>query len=62
VGQVLGLAAEGEDILVHRVSRAEVLDLLANDQINNGHTLVALQWFALHWERLKSTWDSGFSG
>ncbi|EAQ95837.1 NUDIX domain-containing protein [Congregibacter litoralis] len=58
VGQVRGLALEGEDILVHRVSRRDALALLAEDRINNGHTLVALQWFALHGERLKQTWNS----
>lgn len=56
VGQVLGLAEEGEDILVHRLGRGEVMELLAQDRINNGHTLVALQWFALHWERLRERW------
>ncbi len=59
VGKILGLAEEGEDILVHRLSRPEVLELLARGRINNGHTLVALQWFALHWERLRETWISG---
>ncbi|WP_439100701.1 NUDIX domain-containing protein [Congregibacter sp.] len=58
VGQVCGLAVEGEDILVHRISRCEALELLAEDRINNGHTLVALQWFALHGERLKQAWSS----
>ncbi|WP_439107226.1 NUDIX domain-containing protein [Congregibacter sp.] len=59
VGQVLGLEDEGEDILVHRIPRAEVMELLAQNQINNGHTLVALQWFALHGERLRDAWNSG---
>lgn len=58
VGEVLGLAEEGEDILVHRLSRSEVLALLAANRINNGHTLVALQWFALNWERLRSEWTA----
>lgn len=59
VGQVCGLAEEGEDILVHRVSRDDALELLAANQVSNGHTLVALQWFALHGERLKEAWMSG---
>jgi ADP-ribose pyrophosphatase len=56
VGEVLGLDEEHEDILVHRVSREESLELLARGRINNGHTLVALQWFALHGERLRERW------
>lgn len=61
VGEVLGLDEEGEDILVHRLPRAEVLDLLRSDRINNGHTLVALQWLALHGEQLRQRWlgDAG---
>lgn len=58
VGQVRGLAEEGEDILVHRVSREHALELLAANQVGNGHTLVALQWFALHGERLKDAWKN----
>ena len=56
IGAVRGLSEEGEDILVHCLSRDEVLDLLRSDRINNGHTLIALQWFALHWERLRERW------
>lgn len=61
VGEVLGLDEEGEDILVHRLPRAEVLEMLRNDRVNNGHTLVALQWLALHGEQLRQRWlgDAG---
>ena len=58
VGEVLGLDDEGEDILVHRIPRRETLDLLAANQINNGHTLVALQWLAIHGEALRDRWLS----
>jgi ADP-ribose pyrophosphatase len=57
VGAVRGLPEEGEDILVHRLGREAVLELLAANRINNGHTLIALQWFALHWERLRLRWQ-----
>lgn len=56
VGEVHGLDAEQEDILVHRLPREEALALLAADRIANGHTLVALQWLALHGERLRRAW------
>jgi ADP-ribose pyrophosphatase len=56
VGEVQGLDEEGEDILVHRLPRAEALGLLAQDRVPNGHTLVALQWLALHGDRLRREW------
>ncbi|WOJ93455.1 NUDIX domain-containing protein [Congregibacter variabilis] len=58
-GEVRGLAEESEDILVHRIPRAEVMEMLLANQVNNGHTLIALQWFALHGERLREAWGGG---
>lgn len=55
-GEVHGLDSEGEDILAHRIPRSEALALLAADRIANGHTLVALQWLALHGDRLRQRW------
>lgn len=55
-GEIRGLDSEGEDILVHRIAREEALQLLRDGAINNGHTLVSLQWFALHWESLRARW------
>lgn len=55
-GQILGLDDEGEDILVHRIPRPEVLSLLQQGVVNNGHTLVALQWLALHGDALRERW------
>jgi len=55
-GDVLGLDEEGEDILVHRVSRETALALLAADRVPNGHTLIALQWLQLHWRQLRERW------
>ncbi len=55
-GEVHGLAAEGEDILVHSLPRSEALDLLRRDRIPNGHTVIALQWLALNGEALRRRW------
>src|SRR6056297_685832 len=55
-GQVHGLEQEGEDILVHSVTREEALALLAADRIPNGHTLIALQWLQLHAQSLRERW------
>jgi ADP-ribose pyrophosphatase len=56
IGGIHGLAEEGEDILVHSVSRAEALDMVARDRIPNGHTLVALLWLQIHGDRLRECW------
>ena len=45
-GSVKGLAGEHEDILVHQIARSEALAMLSRGEINNGHTLIALQWLA----------------
>jgi ADP-ribose pyrophosphatase len=55
-GAVHGLDAEHEDILVHRVPRTEALAMLDRGEVVNGHTLIALQWLALHGERLRARW------
>ncbi|MDX1734938.1 MAG: NUDIX domain-containing protein [Halioglobus sp.] len=55
-GSVHGLEEEGEDILVHTLPREEALAMLAADRIPNGHTLIALQWLALHVDSLRERW------
>jgi ADP-ribose pyrophosphatase len=55
-GAIKGLDGEYEDILVHQMPRTEALAILDRGDINNGHTLVALQWLALHGERLRADW------
>ena len=54
---VHGLVEEGEDILVHRLSRLDALELLARDKIPNGHTLIALQWLQIHGDDLRERWS-----
>lgn len=56
VGEIHGLAGEQEDILVHAIPRAEALALLDADRVNNGHTLIALQWLARHGDALRERW------
>jgi ADP-ribose pyrophosphatase len=58
VGEVHGLAEEHEDLLVHAISRVEALRMLDANKINNGHTLIALQWLARHGEALREQWLS----
>jgi ADP-ribose pyrophosphatase len=57
LGGIHGLEEEGEDILVHSVTRADALDLLAQNRIPNGHTLIALQWLHIHGAALRERWS-----
>ncbi len=56
IGGIHGLDDEGEDILVHSVSRADALQMVADDRIPNGHTLIALQWLQIHGDTLRERW------
>ena len=56
VGEVHGCRHEQEDLLVHALSRADALALLDANRINNGHTLIALQWLARHGDELREQW------
>jgi len=56
IGSLHGLHEEGEDILVHSVSRADALRMLAENRIPNGHTLIALQWLHIHGAALRERW------
>jgi ADP-ribose pyrophosphatase len=33
--------------------------MMDRNEINNGHTLIALQWLARHGERLRAAWQAG---
>jgi len=56
IGGLHGLQEEGEDILVHAVTRTDALQLLAENRIPNGHTLIALQWLHIHGAALRERW------
>ena len=60
-GTVQGLDSEHEDILVHQLPREQVMQMLDRNEINNGHTLIALQWLARHADRLRAQWLAGDS-
>ena len=55
-GGVHGCDHEHEDILVHRLPRGQVMQWLDEGAINNGHTLVALQWLRIHGDALRQRW------
>jgi ADP-ribose pyrophosphatase len=56
IGGLHGLQDEGEDILVHSVSRTTALGMVADNRIPNGHTLIALQWLQIHGDSLRERW------
>jgi ADP-ribose pyrophosphatase len=53
---VFGLDEEHEDIKVHRVSCEQAFAMLRDNKVNNGHTLIALQWLALNHQALRERW------
>lgn len=55
-GDIHGLQEEGEDILVHRFSRLEALELLNRNFIAAGHTVIALQWLQINGGQLRDRW------
>ena len=58
VGEVHGLDDEQEDLLVHAIPREQAIAMLDANSINNGHTLIALQWLARHGDTLRDRWLS----
>ena len=55
ISGVFGLPEEGEDILVHVVSRHQAEMLLAQGKIPNAATIIALQWLALNIDKFKKS-------
>lgn len=58
VGGVYGLEEEGEDILVHVMSRTDAMLLLAQGKICNASTVIGLQWLQLNYSRLQRSWSN----
>ncbi|PID51541.1 MAG: ADP-ribose diphosphatase [Pasteurellales bacterium] len=50
VGGIYGLPEEGEDILVHSVSRKQALEWVEDGTINNAIAVIGLQYLALHYQ------------
>ena len=58
VNGIHGLAEEGEDIRVHVVSVEDAWHKMLHGQLNNAHTLIAMQWLKLNHERIRSIWQT----
>lgn len=57
-GGVHGLDSEGEDIKVRVLSRQQAYQWIKDGQIENGASIIALQWLELHHQQLQSQWRS----
>jgi len=55
-GGIFGLAKENEDICVHVLDAARAINLIYANKVRDAHTLIALQWFAMHHTELRSRW------
>ena len=55
-GGIHGLAAEHEDIKVDVVPYAEAMRRLEEGDFTNAISIIALQWLALHRDRVRSAW------
>ena len=53
---IYGNKEEGEDIRVHIIPASEVIKLLYTNQLNDAHTIIAIQWLATHRTDLRSKW------
>ncbi|MDA0241678.1 MAG: NUDIX domain-containing protein [Proteobacteria bacterium] len=58
-GGIHGLEHEGEFIRVFSVTADEAFATLDDGKINNGMTIIALQWLRTHRDELKRKWASG---
>ncbi|MEK9726239.1 MAG: NUDIX domain-containing protein [Rhodospirillaceae bacterium] len=56
VGGVHGLADEGEDIRVFTLSPEEAFEALDDGRIHNSMTIIPVQWFRQHRDRLREKW------
>ena len=56
VGGVHGLEGENEDIRVHRVDASSAFTMLAEGQIRNAATILALQWLQLNHASVRDQW------
>ncbi|MBO6753554.1 MULTISPECIES: NUDIX domain-containing protein [Spongiibacter] len=56
-GGLHGLATEGEDIRASVYAAETAFAMLDRGEINNAHSVIALQWLRLHRARLQAQWS-----
>ncbi|MCJ2378027.1 ADP-ribose diphosphatase [Vibrio sp. ZSDZ34] len=57
-----GLSSENEDIRVMVVSREQAYQMVLDGKIENGASIIALQWLQLNYLTLKKDWQGGSDG
>ncbi len=55
VGGIYGLPEEGEDILIHVISRPDAMELLSQGKISNAATIIGLQWLQMNYHQLQKS-------
>ena len=55
---IFGLMQEHEDIKVHVLAREQAMQLLSEQKIDNAASIIALQWLALHLDKVKAAWGA----
>jgi ADP-ribose pyrophosphatase len=58
-GGIHGLPEEHEDIRVAVLPFAEAMQWVEHGRINNAVSIIALQWLALHHDRVRAAWALG---
>ncbi len=58
IAGVYGLPEEGEDILVHVLSREDAHTLLSQGKITNAATIIGLQWLQMNYGALQKKWQN----
>jgi ADP-ribose pyrophosphatase len=56
VGGVHGLEDESEDIKVHVLSFEQAWQKMQQGDLNNAHTIIAMQWLQMNKQRLQEQW------
>jgi ADP-ribose pyrophosphatase len=56
MGGLHGLDSENEDIRLHIMPRPQAVELMAAGRLNNGSTIIAIQWLQMNAERLQQAW------
>ncbi|WP_444997292.1 NUDIX domain-containing protein [Aliikangiella sp. IMCC44359] len=57
-----GLDDENEDIRIVNITVNKAFDMLENGQLNNGMTLIALQWLKINWPNRVKIWENSEIG
>ncbi len=56
-GGIYGLEYENEDIYAQVFSRKEAYELVSSGKIENGASIIALQWLEINYEKLRHQWQ-----